>query len=133
MAKKNGKYICNRCGCKIDTVRDLDCTEIKMFQSRSITEIGGGPEEKFYRVDTATKLRFCGRCMQDLMSHYVYGYEYKKPPISEEVIYCRECKRHLTTECPLCYIEKQTLQFIDMRNNFFCGYAERKELGNDKT
>lgn len=126
MAKRSGKYICNRCGCKVDTANDLDCTEVRMFQSRSITEIGSGPEEKFTRVDAGTKLHFCGRCMQDLLSHYVYGYEYKKPPIAEEVIYCRECRKHLTSECPLCFIEKQTLQFIDMRNNFFCGYGERK-------
>ena len=127
MAKRNGKYICNRCGCKIDTAHDLDCTEVRMFQSRSITEVGGEHSEKFSRVDTATKMHFCGRCMQDLLSHYVYGYEYKKPQITEEVIYCRECRKYLTAECPLCYIEKQTLQLIDMRNNFFCGYAERKQ------
>ena len=25
MAKRSGKYICNRCGGKIDTAHDLDC------------------------------------------------------------------------------------------------------------
>ena len=120
MAKRNGKYICNRCGCMIDTANDLDCNEVKMFQSRSITELGSGAEESFSRVDSSTKLHFCGRCMQDLMSHYVYGYEYKKPPISEEVIYCRECRRYLTTECPFYSVKEK-------RNNFFCGYAERKQ------
>ena len=119
MAKRNGKYICNRCGCMIDTANDLDCNEVKMFQSRSITELGSGAEESFSRVDSSTKLHFCGRCMNDLMSHYVFGYEYKKLPIAEEVIYCYDCKRHLTIECPLCYIEKQTLNFIDMHGNFF--------------
>ena len=125
MAKRNGKYICNRCGCKIDTAHDLDCTEVKMIQSRSITEVGGEHSEKFSRVDTATKMHFCGRCMQDLLSHYVYGYEYKKPPIAEEIIYCRECRKYLTAECPFYSVKEK-------RNNFFCGYAERKELDNAK-
>ena len=123
MAKRNGKYICNRCGCKIDTAHDLDCTEVRMFQSRSITERGSGAEKSFSRVDNATKLHLCGRCMQDLLSHYVYGYEYKKPPIAEEIIYCRECRKYLTTECPFYSVKEK-------RNNFFCGYAERKELDN---
>ena len=130
MAKRNGKYICNRCGCKIDTAHDLDCTEVRMLQSRSITEVGGEHSEKFSRVDTATKMHFCGRCMQDLLSHYVYGYEYKKPPITEEVIYCGDCKKYLTSKCPLCVIPNQALRPIDKRNNFFCGYAEREELEN---
>lgn len=127
ISKRSGGYICNRCGCTIDTAIDLDCVEVKMIESRGITELGSGPEEKFTRVDHPARLHYCGRCMQDLMSHYVYGYECKKPPITEEVVYCRECRRFLTAECPLSFIEKQTLQFIDMRSNFFCGYGDRKE------
>ena len=34
MARKAGKYICNRCGRKIDTANDLDCVEAKTFQTR---------------------------------------------------------------------------------------------------
>ncbi len=126
MAKRSGKYICNRCGCKIDTANDLDCTEIRMFQSRSITERGSGPEEKFTRVDAGTKLHFCGKCNQMLMSHYVFGHEYKKPPIAEELVRCEDCIHRLMSDCPLCYIEKQKLCFIDMRGDFFCGYGERR-------
>ena len=127
MAKINGKLICNRCGNVIKTKEDLDCQAVKMFQSKSISECCSEPDEKYSRVDTATTLHFCGNCIQDLLSHYVYGYEIKKPPITEEVVYCKDCKRQLTSECPLSFIEKQTLQFVDMRRNFFCGYGERKE------
>ena len=130
MAKINGKFICNRCGHVIKTKEDLDCQAVKMFQAKSISECCSEPDEKYSRVDTATTLHFCGNCIQDLLSHYVYGYEIKKPPITEEVVYCKDCKRQLTSECPLSFIEKQTLQFVDMRRNFFCGYGERKENGN---
>lgn len=136
--KRNGKYICNRCGCKIDTANDLDCMEVKAFQFKSISEIEPsvemrslidvddyGSRNKFFRVSDATKYHYCGKCMNKLMQ-YVYSYEFKKPPITEEVVRCGDCERYLTSSCPMSYIEKKTLQFVDMRNDFFCGYGERK-------
>ena len=78
MAKINGKFICNRCGHVIKTKEDLDCQAVKMFQAKSISECCSESDEKYSRVDTATTLHFCGGCVQDLLSHYVYGYEIKK-------------------------------------------------------
>lgn len=124
--KRRGKYICNRCGKVIDTENDLDCMELQMPKGRDMYE-GRSEPDTFGRIDTATKLHYCGKCMDMLMSHYIYSHEFKKPPIAEEVITCRECVHQLMASCPLCYIEKKTLQFIDMRGDFFCGYAERKD------
>lgn len=125
--KKNGKYICNRCGCVIDVEHDLDCEEYQMFKRRSISRVGGDRAgEKYHRVDEHTKLHFCGKCDRLLIS-YVYSHEFKKPPISEEIIRCRDCARFLRHDCPLSFLEKQRMCFIDMRSDFFCGYAERKD------
>lgn len=124
MARKAGKYICNRCGRKIDTANDLDCVEAKTFQTKSITEMGSGPEDKFTRVDKATKLHFCGKCM-DMLMQYVYDYEYKKPPISEEIVRCRDCVRRYKSECPLYINNNGKQKYLDNRNDFFCGYGER--------
>lgn len=135
MATKPKK--CNRCGCKIDPDKDLDCVALKMFQIKNITNIQPDPsynikrDTGYHRVDAATKLHLCGRCMSALMSHYVYGSEYKKLPISENIVLCGDCKHHLLSSCPLCYIEKKTLQFVEMRSDFFCGYGERKDDNND--
>ena len=44
-----------------------------------------------------------------------------------EVVRCGDCKHDCTTLCPLAYIEKQTLQFINHDADFFCAKGERKE------
>lgn len=128
MAKKGYLFVCNRCGRVIDTENDLDCVETMMFSQRNI---GERPEEddagrEFHKVDSGSRLHFCGKCNDMLMSHYVYGYEVKKPPISEELVRCEDCVRRLRSDCPLCYIENQKLCFIDMRRDFFCGYGEKE-------
>ena len=43
-----------------------------------------------------------------------------------EVVRCKDCARDGLSDCPICYIEKQTLQFINHDPNFFCGYGERR-------
>ena len=44
-----------------------------------------------------------------------------------EVVRCEDCVHDNTTACPLCFIEKHTLQFINHDAEFFCGKGERKE------
>ena len=44
-----------------------------------------------------------------------------------EVVRCADCKHDCTTLCPLAYIEKQTLQFVNHDADFFCAKCEWKE------
>lgn len=126
--KKNGKFICNRCGKVIDIEHDLDCVETKMFVQRNICtaipddDIG----KQFARTDNHTKLHFCGKC-NDMLQYYVWGCETKTQPIAEEIIRCRDCVKYFRHDCPMSFIEKQEMCFIDRRADFFCGHAERKE------
>lgn len=122
--KRNKNYICNRCGKVIDTEHELDCIEIKAFQYRSISNvtekiklnpIAEHDSNKFERISEATKFHYCSDCM-DMLMKYVYGYELKSA-VSEEIIRCRDCKKYLR-DCPIEYRG---------RNDFFCGYGERKE------
>lgn len=46
-----------------------------------------------------------------------------------EVIRCRDCAKEGLTTCPMCWIEKHTLIFINRDPDFYCGEAERKENG----
>lgn len=41
------------------------------------------------------------------------------------VVRCRECVHEGLTTCPLCFIEKRTLVFINHDQNFFCGKEEK--------
>ncbi len=43
-----------------------------------------------------------------------------------EVVRCKDCEKENRFDCPLCYIEKQTLQFINHNADFYCGYGKRK-------
>lgn len=43
-----------------------------------------------------------------------------------EVIRCRDCVHDNMMTCPMCYIEQQTLQFINHDPEFYCGKGERK-------
>ena len=43
------------------------------------------------------------------------------------VIQCKDCAKDGLTTCPMCWIEKHTLQFINHDPNFYCGAAERRE------
>ena len=44
-----------------------------------------------------------------------------------EVVRCKDCVYEDTTSCPLCYIEKHTLQFINHDVAFYCAKGERKD------
>lgn len=43
------------------------------------------------------------------------------------VIKCKDCIKMNRNDCPMCYIEKQTLQFVNVSPNFFCGSGCLKE------
>lgn len=43
-----------------------------------------------------------------------------------KIIYCKDCAKQLRFDCPMCIIENKTLTFIEQRDDFFCGKAERK-------
>lgn len=42
------------------------------------------------------------------------------------VVRCRDCIHDGLTTCPLCYIEQQTLVFVNHDADFYCGKGERK-------
>lgn len=44
------------------------------------------------------------------------------------IIRCKDCSHNGLFDCPLCYIEQQTLQFIEVSPDFYCGLAERRPL-----
>lgn len=44
----------------------------------------------------------------------------------EAVVHCRDCKYDYTIECPLCYIEQQTLCFVNHNGDFFCAKGKRE-------
>ena len=43
------------------------------------------------------------------------------------VIRCKDCAKDGLTTCPMCWIEKHILQFVNHDPNFYCGAAERRE------
>lgn len=44
-----------------------------------------------------------------------------------EIIRCRDCVKLNRYDCPLCYIENQTLQFAEVKPNFYCAKGETTE------
>lgn len=54
------------------------------------------------------------------------------PADAVPVIHCRDCLHDGMSECPLCWIENHTMQFINHDPDFFCGKGERREEDNGK-
>ena len=44
-----------------------------------------------------------------------------------EIVRCKDCVRMNRYDCPMCYIDNKTLQFIAVEPNFFCGKGKLKE------
>ena len=44
-----------------------------------------------------------------------------------EVVRCKDCAKDGLSTCPICYIEKQALIFINHDPDFYCAYGERKK------
>lgn len=45
------------------------------------------------------------------------------------VVRCNDCAKDGLTTCPMCWIEKHTLNFVNHDPNFYCGYGERRNNG----
>lgn len=43
-----------------------------------------------------------------------------------EIVHCKDCKHDGLISCPIAYIEKQTLCFINHSPDFYCARGERK-------
>ncbi len=43
-----------------------------------------------------------------------------------EVVRCKDCAKDGLSTCPICYIEKQALIFINHNPDFYCAYGERR-------
>ena len=44
-----------------------------------------------------------------------------------EIIHCKDCVKLNRHDCPMCYIENKTLQFAEVKPDFFCGAGALKE------
>lgn len=38
-----------------------------------------------------------------------------------EIVRCKDCVKLNRYDCPMCYIENKTLQFAEVKPNFYCG------------
>ncbi len=55
---------------------------------------------------------------------------HKAPTVDAvEVVRCKDCAKQGLFTCPMCYIEKQTLRFVNLNPEFYCGEGERKDNG----
>lgn len=44
-----------------------------------------------------------------------------------EIVRCKDCIKLNRHDCPMCYIEKKTLQFAEVKPNFYCGKGSLSE------
>ena len=44
-----------------------------------------------------------------------------------EIIHCKDCVKLNRHDCPMCYIENKTMQFAEVKPNFFYGAGSLKE------
>lgn len=44
-----------------------------------------------------------------------------------EIVRCKDCVKLNRYDCPMCYIENKTMQFAEVKPNFFCGAGSLKE------
>lgn len=44
-----------------------------------------------------------------------------------EIVRCKDCIHLNRNDCPMCYIENKTLQFAEVKPDFFCGKGKVKE------
>ena len=56
---------------------------------------------------------------------------YKSKSLFVEAVRCKDCEKNGLATCPICYIEKQALQFINHDPEFYCAYGERKGRKNE--
>ena len=46
---------------------------------------------------------------------------------SVEIVRCKDCIYLNRMDCPMCYIENKTLQFVEVKPNFYCGKGKLEE------
>lgn len=44
-----------------------------------------------------------------------------------EIVRCKDCVKLNRYDCPMCYIENKTMQFAEVKPDFFCGAGSLKE------
>lgn len=44
-----------------------------------------------------------------------------------EIVRCKDCIKLNRHDCPMCYIENQTLQFAEVKPNFYCAKGTLSE------
>lgn len=44
-----------------------------------------------------------------------------------EIVRCKDCVKLNRYDCPMCFIEHQTLQFAEVKPDFYCGSGQLKE------
>ena len=44
-----------------------------------------------------------------------------------EIVRCKDCIYLNRNDCPMCYIENKTLQFAEVKPNFYCSKGKLKE------
>ena len=44
-----------------------------------------------------------------------------------EIVRCKDCVKLNGHDCPMCYIENKTLQFAEVKPNFYCGKGKLQE------
>lgn len=44
-----------------------------------------------------------------------------------EIVRCKDCVKLNRHDCPMCYIENKTLQFAEVKSNFYCGKGSLSE------
>ena len=44
-----------------------------------------------------------------------------------EVVRCKDCVKLNRYDCPMCYIENKTMQFVEVNPNFYCRAGSLKE------
>ncbi len=47
-----------------------------------------------------------------------------------EIVRCKDCVKLNRCDCPMCYIENKTLQFAEVKPNFYCGAGKLTEDGD---
>lgn len=49
-----------------------------------------------------------------------------------EIVRCKDCVKLNRHDCPMCYIENKTMQFTEVKPNFYCGKGQLKEEEEQK-
>lgn len=60
--------------------------------------------------------------LKEEIACYEYYFEHR-----EKVVHCKDCKHDGMLSCPIAFIEKQTLQFINHSPDFYCARGELKK------